>query len=164
VTPAAGRPVGRIVEKADFERMLAVPARQRSAHFALHHLPGGPEVKIKPGRTVGFEAIAHAVSTDLSTSDARSCSDPVDDQGDRRWLGTVVPKRHAKRAVTRNLVKRQMHQAFAVQAAGLPAGRWLLRLKAPFPTTEFVSARSTLLARVMRDELAALLARAASLP
>ena len=31
--------VGRIVRAADFERVLQRPARSRSVHFAIHHLP-----------------------------------------------------------------------------------------------------------------------------
>ena len=75
------------------------------------------------------------------------------------WLGCVVPKRHAKRAVTRNLLKRQVRSAFQGLGARLPAGLWLVRLRAPFPKQEFISARSPLLAAAARAELDSLLAR-----
>jgi ribonuclease P protein component len=39
-----------------------------------------------------------------------------------------VPKRQARRAVTRNLLKRQMRECFHRHAATLPKGLWLLRL------------------------------------
>ena len=77
------------------------------------------------------------------------------------WLGCVVPKRHARRAVTRSLLKRQIRGAFHRHAAGLPAGLWLVRLRAPFPVREFVSAASPKLAAAAHDELERLLARAA---
>jgi ribonuclease P protein component len=77
------------------------------------------------------------------------------------WLGCVVPKRHARRAVTRSLLKRQVRGAFAHHAGLLPAGLWLVRLRAPFATTEFVSARSTALAEAARSELHSLFGRAA---
>ena len=78
----------------------------------------------------------------------------------RLWLGCVVPKRHARRAVTRNLLKRQARSAFQRHASRLPPGLWLLRLQAPFAKAEFISASSLRLARAVRSELDALLARA----
>ncbi len=87
-------------------------------------------------------------------------TEPVDDLPAGHWLGCVVPKRHAKRAVTRNLLKRQIRQVFAVHAAGLPPGQWLVRLRSPFPVAQFVSAKSEALARAARGELEQLLARA----
>lgn len=80
-----------------------------------------------------------------------------------RWLGVVVPKRHARRAVTRNMVRRLARQALS-DAAGsetdaLPAGLWLVRLRQPLPRAEFRSADSPMLRQVVRDELAACLRR-----
>ena len=166
--------LGRILRSADFERVLAAPPRARSAHFALHHLAARPSVPAKPLR--------QAALTKLSTGDAPSCPPVVDDlpaEGvvavggqpakgpDERapdccWLGTVVPKRHAKRAVTRNLIKRQMRALMADQAGQLPPGLWVLRLKAPFDRQKFVSAASAALRVSARDELGTLLARAAA--
>jgi ribonuclease P protein component len=80
---------------------------------------------------------------------------------DGLWLGYVVPKRHARRAVTRSLLKRQVRVAFAQHASLLPAGLWLVRLRAPFAVSEFVSARSQALAQAARSELNSLLDRAA---
>jgi len=72
----------------------------------------------------------------------------------------VVPKRHARRSVMRSLIKRQIRSAFQRNAQTLPAGQWLVRLRAPFAKTEFVSAASTRLAKAARVELDQLLARA----
>jgi len=85
----------------------------------------------------------------------------VDDFSAGRWVGCVVPKRHARRAVTRNLLKRQMRASFDRHAASLPGGLWLVRLRAGFSTAEFVSARSVALAQAARAELDGLLAQAA---
>lgn len=74
------------------------------------------------------------------------------------WLGCVVPKRHARRAVTRSLLKRQVRAAFARHAGGLPGGLWLVRLRQPFPLADFPSAASTALAAAARTELDGLLA------
>ena len=76
------------------------------------------------------------------------------------WIGCVVPKRHARRAVTRNLLKRQVRSAFQRLGDRLPAGLWLVRLRAPFAKADFVSARSVALALAARQELDGLLERA----
>jgi ribonuclease P protein component len=83
----------------------------------------------------------------------------VDDSVEGLWFACVVPKRHAKRAVTRNLIKRQVRSAFQRLGQSLPGGLWLVRLRAPFATTEFISARSTALALATRSELETLLGR-----
>ena len=81
-----------------------------------------------------------------------------------RWLGTVVPKRHARRAVTRNLLKRQMRAAVQDEADRLPPGLWVVRLKAPFDKQQFPSAASGPLRALARSELAALFQRAIARP
>lgn len=74
-------------------------------------------------------------------------------------LGLVVPKRLACRAVTRNLVKRQARVAFGRHQPALPAGDWVLRLRAPIDPRQHRSAASDALRAVLRDELAGLFAR-----
>jgi ribonuclease P protein component len=143
--------VDRLVNKADFERLLATRSRSRSAHFALHHVAAAPQAPPKWG--------AKAEMDKLSTATAPACPQAVDDSPTSLWFGCVVPKRHARRAVTRNLLKRQARGAFARHASTLPAGLWLVRLRAPFSPTEFVSARSTALAAAARGELDGLLGR-----
>ncbi len=75
-------------------------------------------------------------------------------------MGCVVPKRHARRAVTRTLLKRQVRSAFERHAASLPGGLWLVRLRHPFAPAEFISARSVALAAAARSELDGLLLQA----
>ncbi len=77
------------------------------------------------------------------------------------WLGTVVPKRHAKRAVTRTLLKRQVRAAVARHAERLPAGVWVVRLRSPFDRQQFPSAASEALRAAVRAELDTVLQRAA---
>lgn len=86
---------------------------------------------------------------------------PVDDLPEARWIGCVVPKRHARRSVTRNLLKRQIRASFARHASSLPTGLWLVRLRAAFAPAEFPSAASGALALAARAELDGLLAQAA---
>lgn len=87
----------------------------------------------------------------------------MDDLPSAAWLGCVVPKRHAKRAVTRSLLKRQVRSCFERQMPGLPKGIWLVRLREAFPLSTFPSARSEALRTAVRDELERLFARAAGL-
>jgi ribonuclease P protein component len=53
-----------------------------------------------------------------------------------------MPKRHARRSVTRNLLRRQIRAVMADQLAALPPGLWLVRLRTPFAKDQFVSAAS----------------------
>lgn len=81
-----------------------------------------------------------------------------------RWLGLVVPKKHARRSVTRNLIKRQMRAVMSSLGSVLPAGLWVLRLKAPFDRQIFRSPASVGLLQATRDELLQLLQNAAGQP
>lgn len=72
------------------------------------------------------------------------------------WAGMVVPKRHARRAVTRSLLKRQIRAAFG-REAHLPGGLWVVRLRAPFDRAQFMSPASDALRAAARAELAVLL-------
>ncbi|CAN5269254.1 hypothetical protein BH11PSE10_BH11PSE10_18580 [soil metagenome] len=84
---------------------------------------------------------------------------PVDDSPlEGAWLGAVVPKRHAKRAVTRSLLKRQIRAAFN-EVPELPAGLWVVRLRLPFDRKIFPSASSDALRSAARDELCDLVGR-----
>ncbi len=81
-------------------------------------------------------------------------------------LGLVVPKRHAKRSVTRNLVKRHIRVAFGEQLRspmGLGPGGWVVRLRSPIEVARFISAKSPALAAVVRAELVDLMRRAGAL-
>jgi ribonuclease P protein component len=141
-----------LVHKADFERLLATPPRWRSAHFAVHHVAGKPSAPRRAG--------PKPAAGELSTSTAPPAPEPVDDLPGGCWLGSVIPKRHARRAVTRNLLKRQVRAALARHAQTLPAGLWLVRLKAPFVPGQFASAASDALRVAARGELDTLFTRA----
>jgi len=153
--------IGRIVRSADFERVLGSPSRVRSNHFAVHHIAACPSRPAKP-----VKAMARVLSTDsveLLTGGAQIIPMPVDDlvvdeQPAAAWLGAIVPKRHAKRAVTRSLLKRQIRAAFD-DLPGLPAGLWVVRLRTPFDRKLFPSASSEALRMAAHDELSALVGR-----
>jgi ribonuclease P protein component len=66
-----------------------------------------------------------------------------------------IPKRWARRAVTRNALKRQV--VAAERELPLPPGAWVVRLKRAFAPTDFPSATSAALRRAARLELRQLL-------
>jgi ribonuclease P protein component len=146
------------VRTADYQRVLGVPPCSRSPHFAVHHVAGRP-ASIARAAGTGAE---RQLSAGLSTDGAPEQHKPVDDSpAEGWWLGAVVPKRHARRAVTRSLLKRQIRAAVERHALRLPAGLWVVRLRAPFDRTAFPSAASTALRAAARNELDVVLARAA---
>ena len=75
-------------------------------------------------------------------------------------IGAMVPKRWAKRAVTRNTIKRQIYTMSAEYASGLPIQAYVLRLRAGFDRAMFVSATSDALKLAIRTELNILFALA----
>ena len=77
------------------------------------------------------------------------------------WLGAVVPKRHARRAVTRSLLKRQIRAAVVAHSGSMAPGLWVVRLRSGFDRATFPSAASAALERAARDELDCLLLRCA---
>jgi len=154
--------IGRIVRPADFERVLAAPQRSRSAHFAVHYVAGVPSRPNAALAKAAPEAVVPGLSPELSTGEAGASCTIVDESG--HWLGLVVPKRHAKRAVTRNLIKRQVRAAMARHAAELPAGLWVVRLRAPFDRQQFLSPGSDHLRATAHNEVDVLFDRAARSP
>jgi len=82
--------------------------------------------------------------------------------GDEPWIGAVVPKRHAKRAVTRNGIKRQIYAVSAAYEERLPAAAHVVRLRLEFARKDFASAWSEPLKASVRGELLQLFERAVS--
>jgi ribonuclease P protein component len=69
-------------------------------------------------------------------------------------LGCIIPRRLARRAVTRALVRRQAREVARRAQAAVPVPAWwVLRLAAPLRRDEFRSATSPALRRLVRCEL-----------
>lgn len=153
--------LGRILRAADFERLLKTPSRARSPLFAVHHLDDRPSAAPRPGRlSTGGDQLTHSVVDDHP---ATSPDTPCGVSG--HWLGFVVPKRLARRSVTRNLIRRLGRSSLLAQLGSespLPPGLWALRLRAPIAKTEFQSADSAALRQRLREDLALLWRRALS--
>ena len=73
------------------------------------------------------------------------------------WIGAMVPKRWARRAVTRNAIKRQIYTVTALFEAQLPMAVHVVRLRSTFDRSHFKSASSELLKQAVRTELTQLL-------
>lgn len=107
----------------------------RSPHFVLHHWQGQDESTTGPGLEK-----APALFADIG-------------------LGVVVPKRLAKQAVTRNLIRRQVKEVWRLAHNQLPRALYVVRLKASFSARDFNSAASVALRQTVRHELNQLVAQ-----
>jgi ribonuclease P protein component len=74
-------------------------------------------------------------------------------------IGVIAPKRLAKRAVTRNTIKRQIYAVSAALQTRIQADHYVVRLRAPFEKSVFTSATSEPLKRCIRAELDALFSK-----
>jgi ribonuclease P protein component len=148
------RDTWRSLKSADFSAVLGAPILAKSPHFVLHHLPADPVSHSRAGRA--------PVVKEISTTAAPFSDQSVDniDAAVHWWLGLVVPKRHARRAATRSLLKRQMRAHAAQSRSRLPAGQWLIRLRAPFDARLYPSAASAQLRDAAGSELARVFAGA----
>ena len=122
----------RLQTRAQFQAVLAGATVARTAHFALHRCT--------------LDAPAGAESLFGNARDV--------------WVGAMVPKRWARRAVTRNAIKRQIYTVSALVEASLPPAAHVVRLRAGFDRKQFVSATSDKLKAAVRAELQQLLQRA----
>ena len=141
-----GSGVQRLKTRPQFQAALAGGTVSRTPHFALHRLN-------LPDTTVNPSSSSDVMSTDGS---AESLFQPK-----AVWLGAMVPKRWARRAVTRNAIKRQIYVISAQYEVRMPCAAHVVRLRAGFDRTQFISATSTLLKQAVRLELEQLFERAA---
>jgi ribonuclease P protein component len=113
------------VTKAQFAAVMNGQTVSRTPHFALHR------VALKTAEATGKPCFA------------------VQDT----WLGVIVPKRWAKRAVTRNTIKRQIYAVSTGSCYSQPVAAHVVRLRAGFDRAEFISATSDKLKTAVRTEL-----------
>ena len=75
------------------------------------------------------------------------------------WLGVMLPKRWAKRAVTRNALRRQIYAVSQSLSDSLPQAAMVVRLRSGFSRDSFHSASSDALKTAARAELQQLFGR-----
>jgi ribonuclease P protein component len=130
----------RLKTRPQFQAVLSGKTVARTTHFALHKVDLVLELPLEPGPHAPL--FSHACV----------------------WLGAMVPKRWAKRAVTRNAIKRQIYNVSAQFESQLGLGAHVVRLRAGFDRVHFVSASSEALKAAVRTELLSLFARACPVP
>ena len=163
------------LKAADFQRALGSRPVSRTAHFVLHALPR-LEPQGRPGSDAAAPTATHLpseLSTTGTVAEGGLVDDPVDiasGAGLKAWrLGLVLPKKQARRSVTRSLIRHQAREALKRHAPAVRAqGRygedvdgWVVRLRAPFDRQQFPSAASTALQALVRQELDELWSRLA---
>jgi ribonuclease P protein component len=137
--------VHRLKTRPQFQAALAGGTVSRTAHFALHRLSftaGHDMAKVeaeKPGPAPDEAQALFAL--------------------DGVWIGAMVPKRWARRAVTRNTIKRQIYAVSSRFADRLPQAAHVVRLRATFDRKQFISATSEQLKLAVRQELEQLFER-----
>lgn len=119
----------RFKSRPQFQAALNAPVIAKSQHFVMHRLLIVPE-PVQPAAA-------------LFTQDV--------------WLGAMVPKRWAKRAVTRNTLKRQIYSVGSASAHQFSRAVYLIRLRSEFSRQSFPSASSDALQHSARTELTDLL-------
>lgn len=75
------------------------------------------------------------------------------------WVGVLIPKRWARRAVTRNTIRRQIYEIARLGRGQLPQAAMVVRLRSEFSRKQFVSATSDVLKAAVRAELLTLFDR-----
>jgi len=133
--------------RAQFQAAMAGTVQARSPHFVLHFC--------------GFDA--------APPSQSPAPESTVFDKGlalERPAVGALVPKRWAKRAVTRNTIKRQIYHVSLLFETQLAPGAHVVRLRSAFDAKLFPSATSAPLRAALRQELIGLFGQAghAALP
>lgn len=127
--------VNRLKTRQQFQATLNAPVVAKSTHFAMHRLVVSPQSR---------DLIAQFSPEYPFSSNSMN-------------FGAMVPKRWAKRAVTRNTLKRQIYAVAASLGHQFSCAAYLVRLRAEFSRQLFASASSEALKAAARAELANLI-------
>jgi ribonuclease P protein component len=141
--------VQRLKTRAQFQAVLAGTTLARTPHFALHCTA----LDTHGANYAAMQAPTNAAAATPATLRGMFEVDDV-------WLGAMVPKRWAKRAVTRNTIKRQIYSVADGFGPGLKNAAHVVRLRAGFDKKKFPSATSDVLKEAVRLELKLLLTKA----
>ena len=146
----------RLQTRPQFQATMSGGTISRTPHFALHRLVLGPADVAKDAEPTGPGASLSAQASQALFV-VPGCQVP------QVWMGPLVPKRWAKRSVTRHSIKRQIYAVaseFDAQLQALPPAAYVVRLRAGFDRKQFISATSELLKQAVRAELMQLLTHA----
>ena len=151
----------RLKTRPQFQAALSGGTVSRTPHFALHRL-NLPESQ--PLADTQVPQAAHSGASSAPSSAPNSAPSTALFQSHEVWLGAMVPKRWARRAVTRNAIKRQIYAVSAAFEVRLPCAAHVVRLRSEFNRKQFISATSPMLKQAVRLELEQLFERAARQP
>lgn len=132
----------RLTTRSQFQAVLAGITVARTTHFAMHRATLDSPMA-GPPLTINNSAPSKALFVVSGV-----------------WLGAMVPKRWAKRAVTRNTIKRQIYEIGSGFESQLPSSAHLIRLRSGFDRSRFKSATSDALKTAVRQELQQLFSKA----
>ena len=127
----------RLKTRTQFQAALAGQTLARTTHFALHRCA------LESRSLLDQQAVLPRLFVERGV-----------------WLGAMVPKRWAKRAVTRNAIKRQIYSVCTEFEPSLVEGAHVVRLRTGFDRAQFTSATSEALRLAVRMELLKLFERA----
>jgi ribonuclease P protein component len=131
--------VQRLKTREQFQAVLAGVTVARTTHFAMH--------------SSALLGTAASPTGTTATPSALFSAGEI-------WLGAMVPKRWAKRAVTRNLIKRQIYTVATSYETRLPKAAHVVRLRAGFDRKQFTSASSDQLKTAVKSEIELLFSKA----
>jgi ribonuclease P protein component len=135
--------VQRLKTRAQFEAVLAGGSTvSRTEHFALHRSGFGADPAQDGSRDSSNEGPGSGRTQALLFADRT-----------QPWIGAVIPKRWARRAVTRNAIRRQIYTVSQDFESALPAAAHVVRLRSGFDKAKFTSATSVALKTAVRQEL-----------
>jgi ribonuclease P protein component len=143
--------VQRLKTRPQFQAALAGGTVSRTSHFALHRLSLTPAASVVP--------VDHTDTNGPAPTGEQALFGLAGP-----WMGAMVPKRWARRAVTRNAIKRQIYAVSQSFADQLPNAAHVVRLRTTFDRKLYVSATSEPLKLAVRTELEQLFQRACRPP
>jgi ribonuclease P protein component len=135
--------VQRLKTRPQFQAVLAGEIVARTEHFVLHRSRLDASAR-RTGQT--------PLQYDGNGSNQSAAGPSLFDVQDV-WIGAMVPKRWARRAVTRNAIKRQIYTVSADFLHHYPEAVFLVRLRREFSRKEFLSASSVALKEAVRAEV-----------
>lgn len=138
----------RLKTRAQFQAVLAGATVARSEHFALHR----SELPSCDKGVAGVLASELSEKAEITEKKLQPLFPLLD-----LWIGAMVPKRWAKRAVTRNAIKRQIYTVCADFSPKQRQAAFVVRLRRDFSRKVYVSASSDQLKQAVRTELLALI-------
>jgi len=138
--------VQRLKTRPQFQATLAGGTVSRTAHFALHRLVWAAQPQVASETAPASGSAPETAQTLFGFP--------------QLWMGAMVPKRWARRAVTRNAIKRQIYTVSTLFEQRLPQAAHVVRLRSGFDRKQFVSASSDALKVAVRNELIELFTRA----